>query len=258
MLTSSIPLITELFQEQPDDSTAAAAGGAPSHSSSKKAGGGGASKGGSTKSTLGGQFRNQLIGLVNNLRQTEPHFIRCVKPNHEKLPSIFTGELALRQLRYAGLFEAIRIRKSGYAYRVTHDVFANMYSILCEDILPLRRSKSITSKEQCDRIFKSLVTKNKFPPSAGVWQVAKTRVFIKTNQLRTILDRLKSEAVVGYAIKLQSVARGFVSRCRTFAVKYALEKAKRKAEEFARRQVSSIVCIQTYTRRYCVLSQLLP
>eukprot|EP00601_Ochromonadales_sp_CCMP2298_P023667 CAMPEP_0173273484 /NCGR_PEP_ID=MMETSP1143-20121109/1925_1 /TAXON_ID=483371 /ORGANISM="non described non described, Strain CCMP2298" /LENGTH=675 /DNA_ID=CAMNT_0014210219 /DNA_START=96 /DNA_END=2120 /DNA_ORIENTATION=- len=71
----------------------------------------------SSKSTLGGQFRAQLINLLTTLNSTEPHFIRCVKPNHLKVGGVFDGELSLRQLRYAGLFEAIRIRKSGFAYR---------------------------------------------------------------------------------------------------------------------------------------------
>jgi hypothetical protein len=47
-------------------------------------------KKGSTKSTLGGQFRNQLIGLLDTLYKTEPHFIRCVKPNHQKVSAAFT------------------------------------------------------------------------------------------------------------------------------------------------------------------------
>jgi myosin heavy subunit len=45
------------------------------------------------KTTLGGQFRNQLVSLVDTLRSTEPHFIRCVKPNHAKKPGIFEGML---------------------------------------------------------------------------------------------------------------------------------------------------------------------
>jgi myosin heavy subunit len=47
-------------------------------------------KKGSTKSTLGGQFRNQLIGLLDTLYKTEPHFIRCVKPNHQKVRTVLT------------------------------------------------------------------------------------------------------------------------------------------------------------------------
>lgn len=54
------------------------------------------------KSTLGSQFRSQLVGLLDTLYKTEPHFIRCVKPNHEKKGGIFNGPLSLCQLRYAG------------------------------------------------------------------------------------------------------------------------------------------------------------
>lgn len=31
------------------------------------------------RATLGSQFRSQLVGLLRNLRLTEPHFIRCIK-----------------------------------------------------------------------------------------------------------------------------------------------------------------------------------
>ena len=44
------------------------------------------------------------------------------------------GHLSLRQLRYAGLFEAIRIRKAGYAYRAPHETFVRAYSILCATV----------------------------------------------------------------------------------------------------------------------------
>jgi myosin heavy subunit len=52
------------------------------------------------KQTLGGQFRNQLVGLVDTLRATTPHFIRCVKPNAAKKPNIFEGVLSLRQVEW--------------------------------------------------------------------------------------------------------------------------------------------------------------
>jgi myosin heavy subunit len=77
MSGSSIDLIKSLF-ELP-----------PSAEGSKKG----------SKSTLGGQFRNQLVGLVTGLKTQEAHFIRCVKPNMAKKPGIFESPLTLRQLR---------------------------------------------------------------------------------------------------------------------------------------------------------------
>ena len=62
------------------------------------------------KSTLGNQFRSQLVGLLDTLHKTEPHFIRCVKPNHLKKGGIFNGPLSLCQLRYAGTYHMLSQR----------------------------------------------------------------------------------------------------------------------------------------------------
>jgi myosin heavy subunit len=66
---------------------------------------------------------------------------------------IFDGQLALRQLRYAGLFEAIRIRKSGYAYRATFRVFANSYQILVDGMTKKRESNSLGDQDCCRAIL---------------------------------------------------------------------------------------------------------
>lgn len=39
----------------------------------------GAKEGAKPKLTLGGHFREQLVGLLEGLGRTEPHFVRCVK-----------------------------------------------------------------------------------------------------------------------------------------------------------------------------------
>lgn len=133
MEQSQIPLVVELFMERDKDT------GMPVVAS----GNGRDNKKAAAKTTLGMQFRNQLIGLISNLKVTEPHFIRCIKPNHLKKPNILQGTLALCQLKYAGLFEAIRIRKSGFAYRVSYAVFANTYSIIVPNLLKEKKGKQM-------------------------------------------------------------------------------------------------------------------
>ncbi len=51
----------------------------------KGKGGRGGSAQPSGKATLGSQFRSQLVGLVKNLKLTEPHFIRCVKVSESEV-----------------------------------------------------------------------------------------------------------------------------------------------------------------------------
>jgi hypothetical protein len=76
-----------------------------------------------SKVTLGGQFRKQLDALMTALNATEPHYIRCIKPNSEKQADLFHGFMSLQQLRYAGVFEAVRIRQTGYPFRYSHENF---------------------------------------------------------------------------------------------------------------------------------------
>jgi myosin heavy subunit len=52
----------------------------------------------------------QLRTLMETLTATAPHYVRCLKPNVLKLPSVFDTDMVLNQLRYAGMMETIKIR----------------------------------------------------------------------------------------------------------------------------------------------------
>ena len=82
------------------------------------------------RSTLGSKFTKQLGDLMQTLNATEPHYIRCVKPNSSKSPMHFEGQMSLEQLQYAGVFEAITIRKHGFPFRLTHLEFFQRYKCI--------------------------------------------------------------------------------------------------------------------------------
>jgi hypothetical protein len=44
--------------------------------------------------------QDQLNGLMFTLNATEPHFIRCFKPNERKIKDDFDAHFVVRQLRY--------------------------------------------------------------------------------------------------------------------------------------------------------------
>jgi hypothetical protein len=77
--------------------------------------------------TLAGGFRKQLNNLMSVCSTTQPHYIRCVKPNSSKRARTFDTPMCLEQLTYAGVFEAVQIRKTGYPFRLTHGRFASRY-----------------------------------------------------------------------------------------------------------------------------------
>ena len=47
-----------------------------------------------SRTTLSSQFKGQLTKLMETLRQTQPHFIRCIKPNSAKKKRDFDGPMA--------------------------------------------------------------------------------------------------------------------------------------------------------------------
>lgn len=65
------------------------------------------------KASLSKQFQSQLNTLMRRLNKTQPHYIRCVKPNNDKRAKYFVPRNCFEQLTYSGVFEAVAIRKQG-------------------------------------------------------------------------------------------------------------------------------------------------
>ena len=62
---------------------------------------------------------------MGQLNRTEPHYIRCVKPNDEKAALKFVPKNCYEQLTYSGVFEAVAIRKQGFPFRLSHSEFVS-------------------------------------------------------------------------------------------------------------------------------------
>ena len=211
------------------------------------------------KSTLGGQFRNQLVSLMGILQQTEPHFIRCIKPNHQKKPGIFDGNLVLTQLRYAGLFEAIRIRQSGYSYRVTHGTFVRQFTTLVDGLYVKILFNQVTHAEAAMSILEDCTSQGIIRREA--WEVGKSKVFIKTSEDRVHLERQRIKRVEVIAIRIQAFIRGCIVRCRVWKSKYEAIRKKKAIEDEENRlraerhatmlmQADKVTLIQKIVRGY--------
>ena len=68
------------------------------------------------------------------LSQSNPRYVKCIKPNSEKKPKILDSNDVMDQLLCAGVLEAIKIRKQGYNIRRTKEEFYNTYKILTPNV----------------------------------------------------------------------------------------------------------------------------
>lgn len=102
------------------------------------------------KATIGFQFRESLEALMKILNSTEPHYVRCIKPNDNKAAFEFNNIRAVQQLRACGVLETIRISSNGYPSRWSYQDFANRYRVLrvgcCHAITTPTKTKSTDAK----------------------------------------------------------------------------------------------------------------
>lgn len=80
--------------------------------------------------TVSSGFRQSLEELMQTVNSAEPHFIRCLKPNAAKEPNNFDSKYTYEQMLYSGIFEAVRIRQSGFPMRLLHAEFLERYGRL--------------------------------------------------------------------------------------------------------------------------------
>ena len=80
--------------------------------------------------TVGMQFKDQLSDLMRKVETTEPHYIRCLKPNDKAKPKMLVRSRLTEQLRYGGVLEAVRVARMGYPVRLPHADFFSRYRLL--------------------------------------------------------------------------------------------------------------------------------
>lgn len=84
--------------------------------------------------TVGIQFKEQLQSLIENVEKTDPHYIRCLKPNDAAKPKLLTRKRLTEQLRYGGVLEAVRVARMGYPVRLGHEAFFQRYRMLLPSV----------------------------------------------------------------------------------------------------------------------------
>uniref|UniRef100_A0ACB8F9R9 Unconventional myosin-VIIb n=1 Tax=Sphaerodactylus townsendi TaxID=933632 RepID=A0ACB8F9R9_9SAUR len=154
-------------------------------------------------STLGGQFKQSLEQLMKILSTCQPYFIRCLKPNDHKKPMLFDRELCIRQLRYSGMMETVRIRKAGYPIRYTFADFFERYRVL--QPVSARGKMKNDAHQCCIYICENVIGKN------DEWKMGKTKVFLKDYH-DAVLEVQRDKALTEKAILIQKVLRGFKDR----------------------------------------------
>lgn len=131
--------------------------------------------------TVIAQFQSSLQELMETLNKSHPFFVRCIRSNAQKSPLEFDAELVLRQLRYTGMLETVKIRQAGFPYRFALKAFLKQFKLL----FPLHDCTNL--QEDLPKAI------DKIGLDSNDFQVGITKVFLKENLYHALRKKLQTK-----------------------------------------------------------------
>nr|KAG5696125.1 hypothetical protein BaRGS_026484 [Batillaria attramentaria] len=160
--------------------------------------------------------------LLGKMKQAQPFFVRCIKPNDQQAPDQFVDMKVRQQLKYNGITEIARIRRVWFPVKEIRKAIPNVLSNSYCDVVP--DSKLVTDKKNAVRtiLHGTFIGEDEY-------KIGNKMVFLKEQANTKLEDALKKEK-----------ARQMIQRAKE--EKERKEREKKKQEELEKRnQLASSV-----------------
>ncbi|XP_035924022.2 myosin-14 isoform X1 [Halichoerus grypus] len=152
--------------------------------------------------TVGQLYKESLSRLMATLSNTNPSFVRCIVPNHEKRAGKLEPRLVLDQLRCNGVLEGIRICRQGFPNRILFQEFRQRYEILTPNAIP---KGFMDGKQACEKMIKALEL------DPNLYRVGQSKIFFRAGVLAQ-LEEERDLKVTDIIVSFQAAARGYLAR----------------------------------------------
>jgi len=166
---------------------------------------------GNTGSCIGGAFKNKLTNLIKTLQSADSNFVRCIKCSNPLMQDMYYAKEVLNQLRYTGMLDTLKIRRAGFAMRLSYQGFYDMYRVL-----DVNAENHVELVESVQKMLPEIVARLPDPPAAdqknpdGTWNaihVGRKGLILARDWLDRELD-IQARLIKGKsAVIIQSVYR---------------------------------------------------
>ncbi|KAM4016656.1 myosin-10-like isoform 10-T11 [Anomaloglossus baeobatrachus] len=152
--------------------------------------------------TVGQLYKESLSKLMSTLRNTNPNFVRCIIPNHEKRAGKLEPHLVLDQLRCNGVLEGIRICRQGFPNRIIFQEFRQRYEILTPNAIP---KGFMDGKQACAIMIKALEL------DPNLYRIGQSKIFFRAGVLAH-LEEERDLKITDIIVLFQAACRGYLAR----------------------------------------------
>nr|XP_033337827.1 myosin heavy chain, non-muscle isoform X5 [Megalopta genalis] len=152
--------------------------------------------------TVSQLYKEQLAKLMVTLRNTNPNFVRCIIPNHEKRAGKIDAPLVLEQLRCNGVLEGIRICRQGFPNRIPFQEFRQRYELLTPNAIP---KGFMDGKKACEKMIQALEL------DPNLYRVGQSKIFFRAGVLAH-LEEERDYKITDIIVNFQAFCRGFLAR----------------------------------------------
>merc|ERR1719244_590651 len=152
--------------------------------------------------TVSQLYKEQLSKLMVTLRNTNPNFVRCIIPNHEKKAGKINAPLVLDQLRCNGVLEGIRICRQGFPNRIPFQEFRQRYELLTPNVIP---KGFMDGKKACEKMIIALEL------DPGLFRIGQSKIFFRAGVLAH-LEEERDLRITDLVVKFQAYCRGLLAR----------------------------------------------
>merc|ERR1719158_1045746 len=152
--------------------------------------------------TVSQLYKEQLGKLMLTLRNTNPNFVRCIIPNHDKKAGKINAGLVLDQLRCNGVLEGIRICRQGFPNRIPFQEFRQRYELLTPNVIP---KGFMDGKKACENMIEALEL------DPGLYRIGQSKIFFRAGVLAH-LEEERDLRITDLVVKFQAYCRGLLAR----------------------------------------------
>jgi len=158
----------------------------------------------SGNTTAGFKIKSSANILVATLSKCAPHYVRCLKPNDQKAANVFDAPRVMHQVRYLGLLDNIKVRRSGFAYRTVFKKFIERYYLISG-----RTSYAGQKVWKGDDVSGCRAILEDAPVAKTEWQIGSTKVFLKAPETLFAFEDLRVNYYHNMVSRIKTAHRTF-------------------------------------------------